>query len=29
MLALIIPALSVFYVLTKPPRLGLDLRGGT
>jgi SecD/SecF fusion protein len=28
-LALIVLALSAFYVLTKPPRLGLDLRGGT
>jgi SecD/SecF fusion protein len=29
MLALTVLALSVFYVVTKPPRLGLDLRGGT
>jgi SecD/SecF fusion protein len=29
MLALTVLALSVFYVATKPPRLGLDLRGGT
>src|SRR5262245_57056342 len=29
MLALAVLALSVFYVVTKPPRLGLDLRGGT
>jgi SecD/SecF fusion protein len=28
-LAFTVLALSVFYVLTKPPRLGLDLRGGT
>jgi len=28
-LASTILALSFFYVLTKPPRLGLDLRGGT
>ncbi len=28
-LAFTILALSVFYVLTEPPRLGLDLRGGT
>ena len=28
-LAFTIVALSVFYVLTEPPRLGLDLRGGT
>jgi len=28
-LALIVLALSAFYVLTKSPRLGLDLRGGT
>lgn len=28
-LAFAILALSVVYVLTKPPRLGLDLRGGT
>ena len=29
MLAFTVLALSVFYVLTKPPRLGLDLRGDT
>ena len=29
MLALTVLALSVLFVLTKPPRLGLDLRGGT
>ena len=29
LLAFIVLALSAFYVLTKPPRLGLDLRGGT
>jgi SecD/SecF fusion protein len=28
-LAFTVLALSVFYVLAKPPRLGLDLRGGT
>jgi SecD/SecF fusion protein len=28
-LAFAVLALSLFYVLTKPPRLGLDLRGGT
>lgn len=28
-LAFTIVALSIFYVLTEPPRLGLDLRGGT
>jgi SecD/SecF fusion protein len=28
-LAFTILALSLFYVLTQPPRLGLDLRGGT
>ena len=28
-LAFTILALSIFYVLTEPPRLGLDLRGGT
>jgi SecD/SecF fusion protein len=28
-LAFTILALSVFYVVSKPPRLGLDLRGGT
>jgi SecD/SecF fusion protein len=27
--AFTIVALSIFYVLTEPPRLGLDLRGGT
>jgi len=29
LLAFIVLALSAFYVLTTPPRLGLDLRGGT
>jgi SecD/SecF fusion protein len=28
-LAFTVLAVSIFYVLTKPPRLGLDLRGGT
>ncbi|HEU5161319.1 MAG TPA: protein translocase subunit SecD [Streptosporangiaceae bacterium] len=28
-LALVVVALSAFFVVTKPPRLGLDLRGGT